>query len=237
MTTISIDFWNTLVDAKTGGKERHQARIDKLKEVAARYDQTISPEQVEEAKKKASAEFDVEWLGHQRTMLTHELVERIVGHLGIPAKKGEKEEITFVFQHSLLKGAPELAPGALDIIPKLAAKYPLAIISDTMFSPGSVLRSYLMTKGLLDYFSHFVFSDEVGYSKPDKRAFLQVLEKNKAHAASSFHVGDIQKTDIVGAQSVGMKAILYTGISTEHLEGNTADFVAPNWNRVAHYTL
>ncbi|TNE70169.1 HAD family hydrolase [bacterium] len=237
MKTISIDFWNTLVDARTGGKERHQARIDKIKEIAARYNQSITPEQVEDAKKKASEEFDLEWLGHQRTMLTHELVDRIVNHLGIPAKKNEKEELTFVFQHSLLKGAPDLAAGVLEVIPRLAAKYPLAIISDTMFSPGSVLRSYLMTKGLLDYFSHFVFSDEVGYSKPDKRAFLQVLEKNNALAEHSFHIGDIQDTDIKGAQSVGMKAILYTGISNKFEEGTTADFVASNWNIVAHYTL
>lgn len=237
MKTISIDFWNTLVDASTGGKERHQARIDKLNEIANKYDKSISAQDVEDAKKKVSQDFDKQWLGEQRTMLTHELVKKIMEYLNIPATKSEREEATFTFQHSLLKGAPELAPGVLEIIPQLAEKYPLAIISDTMFSPGSVLRSYLMTKGLLQYFNHFVFSDEVGYSKPDKRAFHQVLEKNKAEAEHSFHVGDIQRTDIVGAQAVGMKAILYTGVSEQHLEGNTADHVAPNWKMVAHYTL
>lgn len=237
MKTISIDFWNTLVNSRTGGEQRHQVRIKKLNQIAAKYDKTITAEQVESAKKQISVEFDKEWLGNKRTMQTHELVERIVTHLGIPAKKSEKEELTFAFQHSLLHGPPDLAPDVELILPQLAEKYPLAIISDTMFSPGSVLRAFLQTKNLLVYFNHCVFSDEVGYSKPDSRAFLQVLEKNKATAAESFHVGDIQSTDIAGAQAVGMKAILYTGLSDEYLAGNTADFVAPSWNIVAHYTL
>jgi putative hydrolase of the HAD superfamily len=237
MKTISIDFWNTLVDAKTGGKQRHEARINKIKSIAAKYDKTVTNEQIEEATKQVSAEFDIEWLGKQRTMLTHELVTLILNHLTIPAKKSEKEDLTFTFQHSLLMGPPELAPDVLTIIPELAEKFPLAIISDTMFSPGSVLRAFLQTNQLLDYFSHFVFSDEVGYSKPDKRAFLQVLEKNKALAEHSIHIGDIQATDIIGAQSVGMKAVLFTGLSQADENETTADFIATSWKQAANFCL
>jgi len=237
MKTISIDFWNTLVDAQTGGKQRHEARINKVKSIAAKYDKTVTNEQIEAAKKQISIEFDHEWLGKQRTMLTHELVDRILTHLNIPAKKAEKAALTFTFQHSLLMGPPELATDVITIIPQLAEKYPLAIISDTMFSPGSVLRAFLQTNQLLDYFSHFVFSDEVGYSKPDKRAFLQVLEKNKALAQHSIHIGDIQATDIKGAQSVGMKAVLFTGLSDSDANSTTADFTANSWKQVASFCL
>jgi len=237
MKTISIDFWNTLVDAKTGGKQRHEARINKVTSLATKYNKSVTNEQIKAVITQISTEFDQEWLGKQRTMLTHELVDRIVNHLTIPAKKSEKADLTFTFQHSLLMGPPELATDVISIIPLLAEKYPLAIISDTMFSPGSVLRAFLQTNLLLDYFSNFVFSDEVGYSKPDKRAFLQVLKKNKALAQHSIHVGDIQATDIIGAQSVGMKAVLFTGLSDKDADSTTADFTATSWKQVASFCL
>lgn len=237
MKVISIDFWNTLVDGKVGFKERHQARIQKVKQLVNKYDSTISVEQIEASLKQVSAEFDVEWLGNKRTMSSKELVERILILLSVSAKKSEKEELTFAFHHSLLMGPPQLAPGVLEWIPQLAAKFPLAVISDTMFSPGLVLRSYLQTHHLLDYFSYFVFSDETGYSKPDERAFNQVLEKLNGTASESIHIGDIQSTDIIGAQAIGMKAVLYTGLSKADAEETTADFIANSWASAAHYCL
>lgn len=235
--TISIDFWNTLVVAESGGKKRQQTRLKVLQEAASNYRKEISADDVKQAKEYVSKEFDKIWLGQHRTMVTEELVQLILSHLNINPTSAEKELIIKTFQESLWDGPPDLAPGVLSVVKALSGKYRLAMISDTMFSPGRVLRTYLESKGLLQSFQSFVFSDETGFSKPDKRAFDIVAKQTGAMHIESLHIGDIQETDILGANQSGFKSILYTGLSKKYEKENSADFVCKSWDDIAELLL
>lgn len=229
---VSIDFWNTLVIGHTGGEERHRIRLEALRELANSYDQSINPEKVTEAKQHANDSFEREWLGSQRTPTSDELVGKVLDYLDIPADPNDRADLVRVFEESLWDGAPELTPGALEAIPELAERYPLAIISDTMYSPGRVLREYLNRKNLLDYFEAFVFSDEVGYAKPNPKAFHRVLDATGARAEHSYHIGDLEQTDVTGAKQAGMRAILYTGVTDNGQAETSADHVVEDWDTV-----
>lgn len=108
---------------------------------------------------------------------------------------------------------PRLIGGVRETIPRLAERYRLAIICDTGITPGRVLREILARDGMLPYFRHCIFSDEVGRTKPHIDNFHLALRKLRAHPEEAVHVGDLIRTDIRGAQGAGMHALLFTGIT------------------------
>jgi len=256
---VSVDFWDTLVRADSNGEKRTEARIYALREVSRRYDKEPTDEAIRQARAHVSRAFDEEWFGKQRTQSTRELVQGMLDALAIPANPAEVDDLTEAFRESLFHGPPEPAEGVKEALANISIYFRLAIISDTMFSPGSVIRRYLDQLDILQYFDAFAFSDEVGVSKPHRKAFETVLKATNARPEHSWHVGDMMKTDIRGAKSLGMHAILYTAFSggtdigsssdpdsnkrlladsngkaigsTENLP--SPDFVSPSWENVA----
>jgi HAD superfamily hydrolase (TIGR01549 family) len=88
-----------------------------------------------------------------------------------------------------------------------AAGLRLGVISNT-FVPGFVHDRHLEMEGLLEFFPVRVYSSEVGYRKPDKRIFQAALAQLDVAPSEALFVGDLVKTDIVGARRMGMKTAL-----------------------------
>lgn len=233
---ITIDFWDTLVDPKEGGETRSRIRHQALCEIAWRHIEDLPEHDIEAAVQHASDSFNRIWLNDHRTPLTEELVNTILEHIGIPATEQESTYLVRQFEQSLWEGPPALATDAATVIDKLSEKHNLALVSDTMFSPGRVLREFLSRQQLLDYFDDFVFSDETGYSKPNPKAFESVLAKTGSNAKESYHIGDRLDTDVKGAKGVGMNAILFTGISDRSGVDDidiAPDHVCTSWQEIA----
>jgi len=228
-SVVSIDFWNTLVKAETNGETRQRVRMEALLFIANRYRPELTEEMVRVEQKTVNKEYDKIWLENHRTPSTFELLSSLFKRLDIQPNDQEIKDLSKIFQESIFDGPPELADHVTDVIPELADRYPLAIISDTMYSPGRVLREYLRERNLFQYFDTFVFSDETGYSKPNVKAFQTVLNNANANAEKSYHIGDIQLTDIIGAKLAGMKSILYTGVSDFYKNNSDADYIFDNW--------
>lgn len=233
MPFISIDFWNTIVIAKSNGPQRLEARLNALHALADEQGTRLSNEQIEEAHNRASQHFDKVWLGTQRTPDAAELVGYTLDHLGLKSDAEVQARITRIYEDSLLDGPPDLAPGAAEAIAALSEHFKLGIISDTMFSPGRVLRNHLEEKGIKQYFSSFAFSNEVGVSKPHPNMFEKVMAETGAGKQDSWHIGDMQPTDIKGAQAYGIKGLLYTGVSDTFAADTTADLVCDSWEQIA----
>ncbi|MDX1638122.1 MAG: HAD family hydrolase [Balneolaceae bacterium] len=239
---VTIDFWNTLVKAEAGGEQRREVRLRALRQVAAEHDTELTIDDISRAKREASKKFDKIWFAEQRTPTSEELVNTIISHLGIPAGDSEKGYLIRQFEESLWEGPPELSRNAREVIENLSGSYRLGLISDTMYSPGRVLRRYLENQGLLDFFEGFVFSDETGFSKPNPRAFKKLLDSHNCNPARSWHIGDLMETDIKGAKNLGMNAILFTG----HYKGRynsdieidaEPDHVCETWVEVSEVLL
>lgn len=100
---------------------------------------------------------------------------------------------------------------AADVIPTLTRLrergLKLALVSNT-FIPGFVLDKHLQLHDLLEFFPIRVYSSAVGVCKPHPRIFEEALRQVGVSASDALFVGDVVRKDIVGAQRVGMRAVL-----------------------------
>jgi HAD superfamily hydrolase (TIGR01549 family) len=98
-----------------------------------------------------------------------------------------------------------LQPDIHEVLERLQGKFKLGFAAN---QPKSVYH-YLETEGVLKYFTLPAVSAEIGYSKPDVRMFLRVLENLNSRPEESLMIGDRQDNDIVPAKMVGMKTVRF----------------------------
>lgn len=235
---VSIDFWDTIVSAKSGNDKRKLARRNALRDVARQHDIDLSSEDMGRAVQFISEKFDHIWLNYHRTLTPNHLVTYLFEYLDIPFAPNEHHHLVTVFEESFWEAPPRIAEEAKDIIPLLAEKYPLALISDTMFAPGRVIRNFLEDEGLGECFECFIFSDECGFSKPNPNIFYTALQSTDSIASESYHIGDLIETDIIGAQNVGMQAILFTHFAEKAYSiDEKPDHICKHWSEVDTFLL
>ncbi len=98
---------------------------------------------------------------------------------------------------------------AMPVIEALKArKLKTAILSNTPWgTPGRLWRAHLEELGLLGAVDAVTFCDDVGWRKPDPRAFHHVLDKLSLPAEKCLFVGDEPRWDVQGPRAVGMRAL------------------------------
>ncbi|MCP4644328.1 MAG: HAD-IA family hydrolase, partial [bacterium] len=83
--------------------------------------------------------------------------------------------------------------------------------------------------GFIDHFGALAFSDEVGVAKPQAKMFETAARGLGVRMDELLHIGDLEITDIVGAQAVGAKAALFTGENDRHLNATKAEYTFETW--------
>jgi putative hydrolase of the HAD superfamily len=117
-------------------------------------------------------------------------------------------------------GSQPALEGAIDTLRILrGAGVRTALVCDAGFTPGRIVRDFLAKEGLLEHLEFCAFSDEVGVPKPDPRIFQVALEAIDATPSEAVHVGDLLRTDIFGARSIGMRSVRITQISDDAVRG------------------
>lgn len=104
----------------------------------------------------------------------------------------------------------QILPGTLEVLQRLRDRYEIAVISNADGKIDAVLRRC----GIADCFASITDSGNVGYEKPHPAIFEVALREMKAAASESLYVGDVYSIDYVGAQKVGMKAVLFDVVGT-----------------------
>jgi putative hydrolase of the HAD superfamily len=208
---VTFDFWNTLLDADTAGirNRRLTAKLGLLAE--AGFD--LDGEVVTGAMRHASQQFDANWRVNQYYGAQH-AVDDIVDHLGIDASPELRAGLLATITDPDPAHDPHPTPHIGDALEGLrSAGVRIGIICDVGLSPSTTLRRFLTGHGLLEYFDHWSFSDEVGTFKPDPAIFDHALAGLGGIApGDAAHVGDLRRTDIAGALRHGVFAVRYTGI-------------------------
>ncbi|HCS86921.1 MAG TPA: noncanonical pyrimidine nucleotidase, YjjG family [Bacteroidales bacterium] len=122
-----------------------------------------------------------------------------------------------------------LMPYAAEVIPYLAARYPLTIISN-----GFVEVQYqkIDRSGLRPYFRHIILSEEVGIQKPQPEIYEKALTLNAIQACEAVMIGDSFSSDIVGAKTAGIDQIWVKSENTPLLPNQSATWIVKDLSGV-----
>ncbi|MCB9915802.1 MAG: HAD family hydrolase [Planctomycetes bacterium] len=96
------------------------------------------------------------------------------------------------------------APGAHEVLAALAARCPLAVVSNHTAGPQ---HAKLARLGFEEHLSALVTSEEVGAEKPDPRVFAAALARLGVDARAAAMVGDDPRGDVAGARAAGLFAV------------------------------
>lgn len=223
---ISFDFWHTLFTEQAGLFTLYQKRRRSLLAEAVMSQRAIPHSELERACRVEAECHHRIWQEEHRTLDANERVIAILNHLDVALPDVALAGLVAGFEEGILEHPPVMVNGAREVLRDLAKDYRLGIISDVGFSPGRVLKRVLSTNGLLDVFDSLVFSDEAGRAKPHIEVFEATARSLAVSPSEIVHVGDLERTDILGAKRAGFHAIRFTGITPmEEDETTVADFV------------
>lgn len=113
-----------------------------------------------------------------------------------------------VIDHRAFSESIEVPPATLTTLETLTGRgLVLGLVSNITLLP-SLLHDDLERFGLGRFLSVAAFSSEVGWRKPDRRIFSNVLDRLGADPAETVFVGDRLYDDIGGAAAAGMRTVL-----------------------------
>ncbi|MEN8187730.1 MAG: HAD family hydrolase [Bacteroidota bacterium] len=214
---ITFDLWDTVfIDDSDEPKRKAEGRLSKRDERRqlvfeyANKHKKVSKEHVDIIYKTVDTAFRKVWQEQFITWQVADRLEIIFKGLDVELSADEMSEIVRRHEEMELEFKPDFIEGVAEAIKVLHKDYTLAVISDAIFSPGRVLRELLKSQDLLQYFDHFVFSDEIGSAKPKPIVFESVYEKFNIQSGELVHIGDREHNDILGPIKMNSHSILCT---------------------------
>ncbi|MFC1670093.1 HAD family hydrolase [Spirochaetota bacterium] len=216
---ITFDLWDTIFCDNTDEAKRQSAgRLSKSLErrfLVHRFlekHKSVDKKLIDAVYDKIDNEFKREWNVHHTTWTVEERISKILNELNRELPEQEKTELIKLHEEMELEFRPDVVRGVREALVSLQGKYKLGVISDTIFSPGRVLRELLRDEGLYDFFEVCIFSDEAGKSKPHPLVFESALKSFAIEPHELVHIGDRELKDIEGAKNIGARAILCKAI-------------------------
>jgi FMN phosphatase YigB (HAD superfamily) len=141
--------------------------------------------------------------------------------------------LTRAFEEASLEAGVAAVDGASETLEALAAAgIRRALVCDTGFTPGRVVRRLLADLGLASHLEALCFSDEVGVPKPGHDIFAKALAELGARPPEAVHIGDLKRTDIAGAHDIGMHAIRFRGVHDDCTDAPEAETVIDRHEQV-----
>jgi FMN phosphatase YigB (HAD superfamily) len=244
---ITLDFWDTLYD---GGNlpERKALRRRAIATLLGAYGLELGEREVARLYGESAREADRWWREEHRGYTTAERLGWLLERAGSRPRPNCEHIATAcdAIDETLLCYPPQLLPGAADGVRALAARFPLAIVSDTGFSSGRAQDAVLARDSLLGFFAATVYSMDVGHAKPHPEPFRAAVAALGADSPDRvIHVGDNERTDVGGALAAGLRAIRLDVIrrggwsaaedAAQRGEGSAAEFVATSFEELVEY--
>jgi len=218
---VTFDFWNTIASEPTGTMT--EARRRAVAAACEKCGVAVEAERLAASLEGVARTHQSSW-AEGTHFHPREGAEMLVRALGL---EGAAEELVAEAFLTAGRGAElRLAPSIGECLASLDERgVRLGIVCDAGFTGGALLREHLDSAGLLERFSGWAFSDEVGHYKPSPQIFEAALSALETEPAAALHIGDLRRTDIAGAAAVGMKTVRYRALQDDPEPGAEADFV------------
>lgn len=238
LAAVTFDYWNTLCCEPPGGYLRAR-RLEAMSQVLV--DAGVGSAGVVLSVLEAS--YDAAWRGWNEAWranrrqfsgvdAAHSICDAVEHAFGSAAVR---PLLLDAFAGQGARADLILVDGAADALAALSERgIRLGIICDVGFTPSPVLLGHLERHGLLGYFDHWSFSDEVGVYKPDRRIFEHALAGlGGFDPGRCVHVGDRRRTDVAGAQALGMRAVRITSVfEDDENQGPSGDVVISSYKEL-----
>jgi putative hydrolase of the HAD superfamily len=225
---VTFDCWNTLLREESWAVA-HALRVDALVRACEELG-------VERARDEVHRAFDEAWSRHMQMWERGfasgavEVARWALAELELAPRGPAVEHLIATFEeasHSSRVGAIEGAAETLEQLARDGVR--IGLICDTGLTPGRVVRQHLEREGLLPWIGVTIFSDEWSRTKPDPALFRAALWDLAAPPEQSLHVGDLRRTDVAGARSVGMHSVRIR-VAHDDLSGHAeADHVVASY--------
>lgn len=208
---VTFDYWNTLC-FETPGHLRSR-RLDAWGGILESAGFTVEREILDAVFESSWQRYSERWLANHQYQAA-EAAEEIVEALGFPVPPEVRAGLVDAFTAVGRDAEIHATEGIEDCLATLKrAGIRIGIVCDVGMTPSHILRHHLERHGLLRYFDHWSFSDEVGVYKPAPEIFHHALDGLGGVAPErAAHVGDLRRTDIAGARAMGMTAVRYVGV-------------------------
>ncbi len=228
-----MDFWGTLLlDPPSSDNRYKRRRMADFEMILGGVGVKVTAVALDRAYEDSASFLGRLW-AQNKDVPTMEHVRAILAAVdsGLPARvpADAMTALLDAYTRPALLVPPAVDEGARPALAQLRAQgVALALVSNTMRTPGVALRKVLDRYGVLEYFAHTTFSDEVGIRKPDPEIFALTLRALQVDAADAVHVGDDPVLDVLGARKAGLRAILVTNASLKALGAQRPDAVVPS---------
>lgn len=211
LDAVTFDFWNTLLvgNDPRWARQRHESLLHVLARAGVRAD----PDRLRAAQAAAISTFNDHWQRNE-VFGAADAVDHLLADQDLVVEAAVRDELVRCFTDPPADHDPDPTPNIGDALEALkSAGVRIGIICDVGLTPSRSLRRMLERHGLLGYFDHWSFSDEVGTFKPDPAIFGHALTGlGGVDPERAAHVGDLRRTDIAGANAVGLTSVRYHGV-------------------------
>ena len=210
---VTLDCWGTVLLDGPGSDDRYRLqRLQGMRTILARTGVTVSQADLDRAYVDSGRRLARIWQ-YRRDVPVSEHVTAVLDALDpelpdrLPA--GILATLRDAYASPALRVPPAADEGALAALDELRARgLVLALVSNTMRTPGAVLRQIFDRVGLLAPFRVLTFSDECGIRKPDPEIFLLTLRQLGVSPEEAVHVGDDPVLDVEGARDARMRGVI-----------------------------
>jgi FMN phosphatase YigB (HAD superfamily) len=209
--TVTFDCWQTLIyEEQPPAHGLAKGRAQLISEVTG-----APTARVAEVFAAAWHEHQRAW--HRRTVFAGaDMMRYVLRALEVEIAAERQATLLTQLEDEILGHRVRAIDGAGDLLHALRmAGIRTALICDTGFSPGRVVRQLLARVGLLEHLEVHIFSDEVRVPKPHPRAFSAALEGLGVPAKGALHVGDLRRSDVAGARAAGMRTVRFCGLNDD----------------------
>ncbi|MHB8070692.1 MAG: HAD family hydrolase [Candidatus Cryosericum sp.] len=208
---ISLDLWKTLiVDKGEDEALRDRIRARAIFEVLSDKGVAASEDSLYESLRHIDVlRRDVREM-RDWTLTTANQVRFVLTQATVYPSRELVDAILPRYESAILDLMPTLLePEAPQLLQMLAASHPLSLTSNTGKTPGRVLLDVLDTLNIRKPFSHFIFSDEAMFLKPDAGIWNLLVDANGVKPDAIVHIGDSFSMDYKGARAAGLEAVLF----------------------------
>lgn len=130
-------------------------------------------------------------------------------------------------EHEVWRPAHEVLGSAQALLASLRGRgIKTGLVANSWPDPARLLRGDVERFGLSELFDAIVFSEEVGYRKPQPEIFLHALDQLGVEPEDAMFVGDRLGADVQGAARVGMTTVQALWFRADDTPGIEPDFMA-----------